>query len=123
MKRKHTSFAPWIMGGIGLLLITLALFLVLNSEQERQRASNQPIAEIPDSAGEQENQVYPEITRVSLEDALAAHETGRAVFVDVRGQRFFDEKHIAGAVVLDEMNMEPTLQSLSKEAWIITYCT
>ena len=66
-----------------------------------------------------------EVPRVSLEQALTAHSSGAAIFVDVRSQQSYELSHIPGAVniPLGEFETNITNIDLEKEAWIITYCT
>jgi 3-mercaptopyruvate sulfurtransferase SseA len=66
-----------------------------------------------------------DVPRVSLEEALAAHAAGAAVFVDVRSTNAFAASRIPDAVniPLNEIELNPAAVKLDKEAWIITYCT
>lgn len=66
-----------------------------------------------------------EVTRVSLEDAKAAFDSGSAVIVDVRSAQAFEASHIPGAIniQLGEFETNPTELGLPKNQWIITYCT
>lgn len=66
-----------------------------------------------------------EVTRVSLEDAKAAFDSGSAIIVDVRSAAAYSNSHIPGAIniQLDEFEIHPTELDLPKDQWIITYCT
>jgi len=66
---------------------------------------------------------YPEILRVSRETAKAAFDTGRAVFVDVRGSTSYSEGHIPGALLMNEEDISGFIGDLDRSTWIITYCT
>ena len=66
---------------------------------------------------------YPEIPRVSLEDAKAAFDSGTAVFVDVRGESSFAQSHIPGAISMTEADLPDHMDDLDRSSWIITYCT
>ena len=66
---------------------------------------------------------YPEVPRVSVKDAKAALDIGNAVFVDSRGEPFFSEGHIPGAVSMTSEEVMDRLDELDPSAWIITYCT
>ena len=65
------------------------------------------------------------VPRVSLEQALAALNSGAAIFVDVRSAEAYQAKHIKGAISipLGEIESNPTGLNLEKDQWIITYCT
>jgi hypothetical protein len=66
-----------------------------------------------------------EVPRISLDEANAALESGAAVMVDVRSPSAFETSHVAGAISVPLGTIERELESvpLSKEQWIITYCT
>lgn len=66
-----------------------------------------------------------EVPRVSLEETLAAIQSGKAVVVDVRSAEAYAASHIAGAISipLSEIETNPTGLELDKDQWIITYCT
>ena len=66
-----------------------------------------------------------DVPRVSVEEALAAIQSGDAVVVDVRSVEAYQASHVAGAISipLAEIEANPTGLSLDKEQWIITYCT
>jgi hypothetical protein len=66
---------------------------------------------------------YPEIKRISLGDAKAAFELKSAVFIDVRGDPYYSEGHIPGAISMTQEEMATRMGELDKNAWIITYCT
>lgn len=108
-KRKQKQF-PWPVA-----LVALGLVLILGSliwGIYLQQASADPIT----SPG-------PGTSRVSLGDAYAAYQTGAAVFVDVRGEPYFSEQRIPGAVSIPYDQVELALEELEPDQWIITYCT
>ena len=65
---------------------------------------------------------FPEVPRVSLEDAKAAYFDHTAVFVDVRATDEYEYRHIPGSINLFHAYIEQHLSELDKEKWIITYC-
>jgi len=115
MKKRKNRISPvpvfFAIGG-GLLLIVAAILLA---------TQNAPAAPTPVASHEEET--YPEIPRVSLDDAKAAMDAGTAVFVDVRAAEAYQGGHIAGAVNIPLGELEARLGELDKEQWIITYCT
>ncbi len=70
-------------------------------------------------------QTEADVPRVSVDEALAALNSGAAVIVDVRSVESFAVKHIAGAlsIPLNRIEEDPKGLSLDKDQWIITYCT
>ena len=66
---------------------------------------------------------YPKVKRISLADAKAAYDLGNAVFVDVRGEPYYSQGHIPGALSIDGDELKERMNELDPEAWIIIYCT
>jgi len=68
-----------------------------------------------------------EVPRVTVEEAVAAFETGEAIIVDVRDPAAYADGHVPGAlsIPLSTIDANPTgLDELpDKNQWIITYCT
>lgn len=113
--RQNWKF-PFIMIGGGLILIVgaLAWFLVINNTQVVQDANT----ELVFISGP-----YPEIPRVSLDDAKSAYDNDGAVFLDVRGDEAYAIGHIPGALSIAEDDLKDHLNELSPADWIITYCS
>ena len=80
-------------------------------------AFTQPAGDLP--------QTDADVPRVTVEEARVAFESGAAIIVDVRSPSAFEESHVAGAISIPLGTIERDLASvpLSKEQWIITYCT
>jgi 3-mercaptopyruvate sulfurtransferase SseA len=111
-KRKKKQFPILLLIGGGLALIAAALILM--SQNNAPAAPTQaPAANIP----------YPEIERVSLEDAKTALDSGSAVILDVRSAEAFAGQRIAGAVNIPLAELGARLGELDPNQWIITYCT
>lgn len=114
--RKKNKINPtplFIFVGGGLLLIVAAILLAT------QNASPSPTP----AAAFEEEETYPEIPRVSLDEAKAALDAGSAIFVDVRSAEAYAGGHIAGAINIPLAELESRLSELDKAQWIITYCT
>jgi hypothetical protein len=101
--------------GGGLLLIITAVLLFVNNPS----APATPTA----SPGIQVEGPYPEVLRVSPQDAKAALDLGSATFVDVRGDAVYAIGHIPGALSIPLADIETRLTELDQDKWIITYCT
>lgn len=80
-------------------------------------AFTQPTGSLP--------QTDADVPRITVEEARAALETGTAIIVDVRSPGAFEESHVAGSISVPLGMIERELASvpLSKDQWIITYCT
>lgn len=125
MPRKRSSqFTPLILIFIGLVLIGGALGWMGFSYYQAGRAQPQSLQSDPvDSTNQAARIPYPEINRVSVQDARAALEIGNARFVDVRGAEYFAQSHIPGALSIPEETIAQRLSELQPSEWIITYCT
>lgn len=66
---------------------------------------------------------FPEVPRISVEEAAALQAAGAALFVDVRGAQYYAEGHIAGSVSLPLASIESEGKSLPKSPLVITVCT
>jgi len=66
-----------------------------------------------------------DIPRVTVDDAKAALESGKAIIVDVRSRQAYDMSHIKSAVYIPLADIEtnPTGLNLDKTQWIIPYCS
>lgn len=105
-----------IVFGVALILGSVAWMVNASRMAEAQRASlTDPVASprIP----------YPEVPRVSLGDSKAAYDLQQAVFVDTRGEPYFSEGHIPGAISMTDDEIASRLNELNPDDWIITYCT
>ena len=116
-KRKAKNFPVLLLAGGGLLLIVVAVMLGLQS------GTNQASPSTPVASSGHDEETYPEIERVSLEDAKAALDAGTAVFVDVRGVDAYNMSRIPGSLSIPLAELESRLTELDPNQWIITYCT
>jgi rhodanese-related sulfurtransferase len=55
--------------------------------------------------------------------AKEAFDAGTAVFVDARGEAFFQESHIPGALSAGGPDFAGQIEGLSRDVWIIPYCS
>lgn len=112
-KQKPNSQIPVFLAiGGGLLLIVATILLA---------TQNAPAAPTPAAAFEEDT--YPEIPRVSLDEAKAALDSDSALFVDVRSAEAYQGSHIANSINIPFEELESRLGELDKAQWIITYCT
>lgn len=70
-----------------------------------------------------EDITYPNVPRVTIEEAKAALDAGTAVFVDVRGPGAFAVGRIPGSILIPVVDFESRVAELDPQDWIITYCT
>jgi len=99
---------------IGLILMGSALFILIKPNPNSSGTRNFPPAvQIP----------YPEINRTTVVEAEKAFNEESAVFLDVRGDSFFDDKHIPGSLSIPLALLDDRISQLNTDDWIITYCT
>jgi hypothetical protein len=107
--------------GIGVLLLALgavALFLLNDSQESASTAVTVPTAAVAN-----QDIPYPDVARVSPEQAHISAMAGDAVIVDVRGQEFYDQGHARAAVSIPLEDLPARLGELPKDKAILLYCT
>jgi hypothetical protein len=107
-KKTGPSLLPIILVAAGLVLILgAAVFYLVNPlVASKSVPTDQTAAAIP----------YPD-------DAKAAYDLKNAVFIDVRGEPYFSDEHIPGALSITYDELPTNLQALKNTDWIIPYCT
>jgi hypothetical protein len=61
--------------------------------------------------------------RISLADAKAAFDAGKALFVDSRADSAYKAEHIKGAINIPAGTLDAKLKELPKDKKIIVYCS
>jgi hypothetical protein len=114
-KNTRTSLFPIILLAAGLVLILGALVFYLANPFKGPDVvtTDQAAAAVP----------YPDVARVSLKDAKAAYDLKNAVFIDVRGEPYYSQEHIPGALSITYDELPAHIQELKTTDWIIPYCT
>ena len=110
---KKRSLLPILMIVLGAVIVLTAVIVSL--QPRAQTPTPQPLVS--------EEESFPEVPRVSLEDALSANKTGSAVFIDVRDSSAYEAAHVPGSLSFPLSQLESRLKELDPNAWIITYCT
>jgi hypothetical protein len=132
VRTDRSSIFPIVMVVFGgLLMIGALLWFVIATRQSARRATALPTPVAPSVTPVSSSVTpvaspaipYPEIKRVRLGDAKAAFDLKSAVFIDVRGELYYSEGHIPGALSMTYDEMSGRMGELDKKAWIITYCT
>ncbi len=94
-------------------------FSLLNDSQQ---TASVPSA-IPTVAAASQNVPYPNVARVSPENAHMSAMAGEAVIVDVRGQAFYEAGHARGAISLPLDQLPARFSELPKDKAVLFYCT
>ena len=110
---KNKPILQILMIGIGIIILFTAV--LIGNQNRSQTPKPRPLLS--------EEESFPEVTRVSLEEALLANNTGSAVLIDVRDRSAYEETHIPGSLSFPLAKLESQLKELDPNSWIITYCT
>lgn len=62
-----------------------------------------------------------QVQRVEVQEAKAAYDSGKAIFLDVRSSDAFAAGHIPGAINIPLGEIEARMSELDPDDWIITY--
>jgi len=117
-RKDRVSNAPLMVVGLGIFLI--ALSLIWFASATRKTISIQADVPAPVSSP---RIPFPEIKRIQVGDAKAAFDLKQAVFIDTRGEPYFSQGHIPGALSITEDELQGRLRELDPNNWFITYCT
>jgi hypothetical protein len=132
VRNDRSSLFPILMVGFGaVLMIGALLWFVIVTRQSAARATvlSTPVVSSITPVAAAVTPVaspaipYSEIKRVGLADAKAAYDLKSAIFLDVRGEPYYSESHIPGALSATYGELPSRMSELDKKAWIITYCT
>ncbi len=115
-KRRQTS--PWPL----ILLIALVALFAVGLVFLLRDGGSSPAAQV-EGVQDTSGLPYPEVPRISVEDARQRLDNGETVFVDVRGADQYAVAHIAGAISVPLDALESRSRDLAKDSEIITYCT
>ena len=66
---------------------------------------------------------YPDVPRITLQEAVDQQERGEAILLDVRSQLSYEKAHVAGARWLPEDEIESYLDELPRDRLLVLYCT
>jgi 3-mercaptopyruvate sulfurtransferase SseA len=116
MNKGNKSRAAILMGaGVLLMIAAVAFFIFAKPGQPEPQTTPTPNtgSDIP----------YPDVPRISLEDAKAANDQKAAVFIDTRAEEYWAQMSIPGAINIPWEEMETRYTELDPNDWIILYCT
>jgi 3-mercaptopyruvate sulfurtransferase SseA len=110
MAENRRNLTPWTIIGGGILLVLAGLAYVVLNQPAKPLVTPTPAS-------------VSQVQRVSLEDAKAAFDAKKAIFIDVRDSGSFNQAHILGAVLIPVSDLESRMDELDPKSWIIPYCT
>lgn len=117
---KRTN-RPWLAIAVVAAVVAVAAigFVLLNGAQQGSSAA----LTVPTAPVANQDIPYPDVARVSPEQAHISAMSGDAVIVDVRGQEFYDQGHARGAVSIPLEELPARMGELPKDKAILLYCT
>jgi hypothetical protein len=117
-RNERVSIFPLLMVGLGILIMLGSVLWFIDATRKANESSAdivQPVSSprIP----------YPEIKRIRLGDSKAAFDLKQAVFIDTRGEPYYSQGHIPGALSYNEEELRSHMSELDRDTWYILYCT
>lgn len=107
-----------------LVLIAAAVFVAACAEAEKPAPpKNTAAAGATPAAAPPLPIPYPGVPRISLADAKADFDAGRAVFIDTHSAASFASSRIKGAINVPAGALEANLNKIPKGKKIIAYCS
>jgi hypothetical protein len=113
--------SPAIPAAAGLVVVAIVLGMILSIEKPPTRGTDRAVSTaraLPTSSIP-----YPEVPRVSVDEAIAKLEAGSALLVDVRSKESYARAHASGAVSIPEAELGTRLRELPQDQEILLYCT
>jgi hypothetical protein len=124
-RKQGSSIAIPVIVGVVVVAVIIGVILSLESRQSAPSASagaltsqGNPVAPLDTSS-----LPYPDVPRVTLDDAQEKLAQGQAILVDVRSKESFDKAHAAGAISIPEGEIAARVNELPRDKELILYCT
>lgn len=104
------------------LLGAVAVLVVLGATYWSTTGQPGTDAKVPDIHDEQ-GVPYPDVQRISVEEAKIRYDAESSLFIDVRDQESYTEANIPGAILIPVAEFETAYRELPQDVEILTYCT
>lgn len=121
---RQTAVIPAVLVLVGIAIVVAAMLWWQNDQPD------QPVAQAPTAPATSRvlptaapSIPYPEVPRISVQEAAGRLDEPAAIFLDTRSAGVYDQSRIAGAILIEPAELEARYQELSPGAEIITYCT
>jgi hypothetical protein len=111
--KPQKNLGPFYLMAAGLLVLVGGLIWLAIAQSSPSSSTSSTFNDLP----------FPTIDRITVTDARTAFDENTAVFVDVRDSASFNSSHIPGARNIYLTEFETRYSELSKDDWIILYCT
>ena len=121
---RRTAVIPAVLVLVGIAIVVAAALWWQNDQPDQQGAQAPTVPAtsrvVPTAAP---SIPYPDVPRISVQDAAGRLDELSAIFLDTRSAGVYDQSRIAGAILIEPAELEARYQELSPQAEIITYCT
>jgi hypothetical protein len=124
-KKKGPSLVIPII--VGVVVVAIVIGAIVSIEKGRAKSATQPGDGLGQGNTAQALNTssipYPDVPRVSLQEAQDKLAQGQAVLVDVRSKASYDKSHAEGAISIPEGEIGARKDELPRDKDIILYCT
>lgn len=113
MEKRYLSILILLVTAVVVIGCQAGVTAALNSEASVNTVPEATVAATP----------ADDAARISLADAKAAFDAGKALFVDSRAEAAYKAEHIKGAINITGGTLDANLKRLPKDKKIIVYCS
>lgn len=111
----------WLPVAVVLALVAVAALAWALLNDTRPPAGG--AVTVPTAPAAAQDAPYPNVARVSPEQAHMSAMAGNALIVDVRGQEYYAADHARGAISIPLEQLPARLSELPRDKAILFYCT
>jgi rhodanese-related sulfurtransferase len=104
---------------LSVALLATILLTGCNSAEKKAKAA----APANPAAAQPANAPTDDVRRISIADAKAEFERGKAIIIDVRGEAVYKLGHIKGAKLIGFTEIASRFAELPKDKTIVLYCS
>jgi flagellar basal body-associated protein FliL len=121
-KKQGTDLASILIPVVvGVVVLALVVFAIFSIENRQPVAIAAPVTTAQPQATQ--SVPYPDVPRISLDEARRKLDSGEAILVDVRTKESYDSSHAQGALSIPEAEIDSRLSEIPHDGDVILYCT